>query len=78
MKDSLIDLVYKEIESDLAIHIWITVKKEKIPVREMSTEHIKNCISCLEGKGNMKLFEKSPGARKKWFKIFKDELISRN
>jgi hypothetical protein len=58
-------------------HFWKTARGSRLPVKSMSTEHIKNCIRCFLGKGNMRIPVNYLGGRKKWLEIFNDELISR-
>jgi len=62
---------------DLENHIWVTAYRKKIPVKQMSTEHIKNCIACLYGKGNLQIPDNYLGGKRKWLRIFKQELINR-
>ncbi len=66
-----------EIRNLLENYIWITAKKIKIPVRKMSTDHIKNCIKCWNGNGGIKIPNGYLGGKSKWIKIFTDELINR-
>ena len=58
-------------------HIWITAYDEKIPVKEMTTEHIHNCIACWNGVGNLEIPHDYLGGRRKWLEIFDLELINR-
>ena len=67
----------QEVNNLLKNHIWITAYRKKISVREMETSHIKNCIKCFKGKGNMAIPENYLGGRTKWLKIFYNELINR-
>lgn len=62
---------------DLEKHVWITAYDLEIPVKQMSTEHINNCIACWEGRGNMKIPFDYLGGKEKWLKIFDDELLNR-
>lgn len=62
---------------DFEKHIWITVYDLKIPVKQMTTEHINNCIACWEGRGNMEIPIDYLGGKEKWLKIFNNELLSR-
>ena len=59
-------------------NIWITAYGRKIPVKRMSTSHIKNCIKCWNSKGETIIPEDYLGGKKKWLKIFNQELINRN
>lgn len=68
----------KEISTLLDRHIWVTARRMKINVREMSTAHINNCINCFNGKGSMRIPEDYLGGREKWIKIFNNELINRS
>jgi|SRR5690606_8587845 len=66
-----------EIDNILDRKVWITAQRIKIPVREMSTKHIKNCINCWNGKGKLHIPNSYLGGKTKWLKIFEDELINR-
>lgn len=66
-----------EIDNILDRKVWITAQKIKIPVREMSTKHIKNCIRCWNGKGKLRIPAGYLGGKTKWLRIFEDELIKR-
>lgn len=67
-------------EYDLLIenNIWVTAYKRKIPVKNMSTTHIKNCINCFNGTGNSNIPNDYLGGKEKWLKIFNHELSIRN
>lgn len=65
------------LQIDFEKHIWITAYDIEIPVKQMTTEHINNCIACWEGRGNMRIPDDYLGGKEKWLKIFNDELISR-
>lgn len=67
----------EEVENAIKNHIWITARRKSIPVREMSTSHIKNCIKCWKGKGKLKIPSNYLGGKQKWLKIFTEELINR-
>ncbi len=67
----------KEVKNLLDNHIWITAYRQKRFVREMSTQHIINCIKCFNGEGNVRIPEGYLGGKEKWLKIFSDELITR-
>lgn len=58
-------------------YFWVTAKRRIIPVKSMSTEHIQNCIACLEGRGNKIIPENYLGGKEKWLTIFNEELIRR-
>lgn len=66
-----------EIQSLIKNHLWITAKKVKIFVKEMTTSHIKNCINCWEGKGKTKIPADYLGGKDKWIDIFSKELLNR-
>lgn len=68
---------FQEQEVSVENHVWITARRQSIPVRSMTTSHINNCIACLEGKGNMTIPEDYLGGKEKWLKIFNEELIKR-
>jgi hypothetical protein len=67
----------EEIDNILDRKVWITAQKVKIPVREMSSKHIKNCINCWNGKGRLHIPIGYLGGKIKWLKIFEDELTKR-
>ena len=69
-----------EIEVDVSLenHIWGTARGKSIPVQKMTTFHIKNCINCWNGVGNMIVPDGYLGGREKWLKIFVEELAKRN
>lgn len=58
--------------------VWVTAKGNRIPVKEMSTKHIKATVKCWNGKGKSKIPSDYLGGKDKWLKIFENELISRN
>lgn len=58
-------------------HIWITAEKIKIPVKNMTTNHIKNCINCLHGLGKSIIPDGYLGGKEKWLSIFNKELVTR-
>lgn len=62
---------------DIKKHIWITVYNRRIPVNEMTTNHIKKCIACWNGVGNMIIPDGYLGGKEKWLKIFNSELLKR-
>lgn len=70
--------LFEECELLIQNNIWITARRIEIPVRSMSSNHIQNCIGCLEGKGKMKIPDGYLGGKDKWLRIFQDELNSRN
>ncbi len=67
----------EEIDNILDRKIWITAQKAKIPVREMTSKHIKNCINCWNGEGRLHIPIGYLGGKIKWLKIFEDELTKR-
>lgn len=67
----------QEIQSLLDNEVWITAQRIKIPVSEMKSQHIINCINCWEGKGKLKISNNYLGGKDKWLKIFKKELDKR-
>lgn len=71
------DISPEQAKVSLENHVWITARKKHIPVREMSTSHIKNCIRCWEGRGKTKIPADYLGGKEKWLKIFNEELIKR-
>ena len=67
----------KEIENLLLNHIWVTKKKVQIRVKEMTTNHINNCIRCWLGYGRSHIPPDYLGGKQKWLEIFQKEIISR-
>lgn len=67
-----------EVDALLDKHVWITAKRRKIHVKDMTTVHIKNCIRCWNGQGNMTIPKDYLGGREKWMKIFNNELANRS
>lgn len=63
---------------DLENHVWITARGIEIPVKEMTTNHINNCIKCWNGIGNMTIPHDYLGGKEKWIGIFSRELTQRN
>lgn len=59
-------------------HIWVTAQRKQIPIQKMSTQHIQRCIKCWNGEGRMNIPEHYLGGKKKWLKVFQDELERRN
>lgn len=68
----------KSQNKDIENYIWITATNKHIPVKSMTTSHILNCIACWEHRGNMRIPFDYLGGKKKWLKIFKQELINRS
>ena len=64
----------EEVETSIESHVWVTAYKKRIPVREMSSNHINNCIRCFN---NGKIPHTYLGGKEKWLKIFSEELTSR-
>lgn len=58
-------------------HVWITARRKKIPVNEMSTSHIRSCIACWKGTGTTLIPAGYLGGKVKWLKIFNEELTKR-
>jgi len=58
-------------------HIWVTARRQSIAVKEMSTDHIVNCIKCWIGEGFTEIPEDYLGGKEKWLEIFNSELINR-
>ena len=50
-----LSLPFEEHEVDIKNHVWITAQKKKMPVNQMVTKHIKNCINCWNSNGNMSI-----------------------
>lgn len=75
-RETMMLLMTEEIEIGIEVkpQVWVTKFREKIPVKEMSTSHIKNCIRAFKA-GRIPFGYL--GGWLKWRKIFKEELISR-
>lgn len=70
--------------------IWTTQNDTRIKVKDMTTQHIKNCIRCIEeGKINFiinmgwaedndyQMYDEDTEEKERWIKIFSDELKNR-
>ena len=78
-KPKLITNIVVDIEFQIPKgHIWVTALGDNIPVKQMTTVHIKRCIDCWNGVGNKHIPNGYLGGKEKWLKIFNDELVSRN
>lgn len=71
-------LQQKEINELVDKHIWVTAYRKQIPVNQMATEHIQNCIKCWNGKSRTRIPEHYLGGKEKWLEIFHNELQRRN
>ncbi len=61
-------------QPDMENHIWVTKFGHRVPVREMTTKHIHNCISAFhEGR----IPPNYLGGHEKWNDIFTQELTNR-
>lgn len=71
--------------------IWTTQNGNRIRLKDMTTQHIKNCIRCIEdGRINFIInmgwaqdndyieYDEDIQQKEKWIKIFKDELERRD
>ena len=67
-----------EFKVDFEDHVWETAMGIEIPVRNMSTNHINNCINCFNGNGNMRIPNDYLGGKERWLGIFSRELTQRN
>jgi hypothetical protein len=67
-------------ESTISIetHVWVTGYSVEIPVKQMSTDHVRKCIACFNGVGDIDIPHDYLGGKEKWLKIFTAELISRS
>lgn len=84
VKEKLYDIAFEQADIDwddlLANRTWITAKRVRIPINEMQTSHIVNCIKCLKGKSirNTVIPQGWAGnTRDKWIKVFQEELDRR-
>lgn len=72
-------------------HIWTTQNGNKIKVKDMTIQHIKNCIRCIEeGRINFiinmgwaedndyQMYDEDTEEKERWIKIFRDELERRS
>lgn len=67
-----------EIDELIDKHVWVTANRRQIPVNQMSTTHIQNCIKCWNGTGRVKIPNHYLGGKGKWLGIFNGELQRRN
>lgn len=71
-------------------HIWTTKNGEEIKIKDMTSQHILNCIKCIEeGRINFIInmgwaedndyqeFEEDTERKEQWIKIFNNELKRR-
>lgn len=66
-----------EVKNLLDHNVWVTAARKQIYVKEMTTQHIINCIRCWNGEGNLRIPKDYLGGKDKWIKIFKEELTNR-
>ena len=66
----------EDLDRRLEEKIWTTEEGQKIPLNEMSDEHIKNCISYFSRKRLVNC-ERTETRLKKWKTVWKDELKRR-
>lgn len=72
-------------------HIWTTQNGNKIKVKDMTIQHIKNCIRCIEeGRINFiinmgwaedndyQMYDEDTEEKERWIKIFRDEFERRS
>lgn len=71
--------ITQRIEATVGItkDVWVTASREYIPVSQMSTNHINNCIRCWNGEGQTEIPAGYLGGKEKWLKIFYNELAKR-
>lgn len=69
------NLFEEDVETDNPV--WISASGEKWWVEDMGTQHIINIIECWNGRGKSEIKSGYLGGKKKWLKIFNDELIRR-
>lgn len=67
----------KEIGDLIENHVWITATRKRLFVKQMTTQHIRNCINCWNGKGKLKIPNGYLGGKEKWLRIFQNELTQR-
>lgn len=58
-------------------YVWVTARRKRIPVRKMTVDHINNCIACWEDRGLTRVPVGYLGGKKKWLRIFNEELCRR-
>lgn len=62
----------RELERDLDARVWVTRDGTRIPLREMPTGHIANCLAYL----SKRAFHPPLGER--WAAVFREELARRD
>ena len=66
-----------DLDKLIANHVWVTLAKKKIKVRDMATSHIIACIRCWNGIGKTRIPARYLGGKDKWLQIFNWELLQR-
>lgn len=57
---------------------WRNAAGINVPLRQISTDHIRNIMNCLAGVGNMRIPNPYEGkSRNEWYIIFHHELLRR-
>lgn len=72
------------------MYIWRTKSGKRIPVKDMTTEHIINTLNCIEDErikfsinlgyfedNDCQIIEENNIAKERWIKIFNEELDRR-
>ena len=52
----------------IEFHVWVTKYGQCIPVKEMSSRHIRNCIKCWNGQGKSHIPSNYLGGKEKMVK----------
>lgn len=58
--------------------LWMTNEGQIIPISQMATKHLVNCLKCLDGNGNQVINIYPDNLKTKWRELIKRELKARN
>lgn len=58
--------------------LWMTNEGQLIPISQMATKHLVNCLKCLDGNGNQIINTYPDNLKTKWRELIKSELKARN
>jgi len=78
------DFIFKDdfciniLEIAYSRELWMTNEGKLIPINEMATKHLVNCLKCLDGNGNQVINTYPDSLKAKWRERIKNELKARN
>jgi len=78
------DFIFKDdfciniLEIAYSRELWMTNEGKLIPINEMATKHLVNCLKCLDGNGNQVINTYPDNLKAKWRERIKNELKARN